>query len=192
MLESSGIAEADREKIIEKMKLAYIPWEENSFPGMLGNVIAGRIANRLDFGGTNCVVDAACAASLAAVKMAVSELQEHHADTMITGGVDTDNSIFMYMSFSKTPAFSKKQIIRPFDADSDGMLIGEGIGMLVLKRLADAERDGDRIYAVIKGIGSSSDGKFKSIYAPRASGQALALNRALHRGRICAIRSRFN
>ena len=178
VLESSGIAAEDREQIIEKMKKAYIHWEENSFPGMLGNVISGRVANRLDLGGMNCVVDAACAASLAAIKMAVTELTDHRADMMITGGVDTDNSIFMYMSFSKTPAFSKNNDIRPFDEGSDGMMIGEGIGMLVLKRLEDAQRDGDRIYAVIKGIGTSSDGKYKSIYAPRASGQALAVDRA--------------
>ncbi len=178
VLESSGIAEEDRTQIIEKMKKAYIRWEENSFPGMLGNVISGRVANRLDLGGMNCVVDAACAASLAAVKLAVTELTDHRADMMITGGVDTDNSIFMYMSFSKTPAFSKNNDIRPFDAGSDGMMIGEAVGMLVLKRLEDAERDGDRVYAVIKGIGTSSDGRYKSIYAPRSSGQALAVNRA--------------
>ncbi|MFO7682365.1 MAG: beta-ketoacyl synthase N-terminal-like domain-containing protein, partial [Chloroflexota bacterium] len=133
-LESSGIPEAERAQIIEKMKKAYIRWEENSFPGMLGNVISGRVANRLDLGGMNCVVDAACAASLAAVKMAVTELTDHRADMMITGGVDTDNSIFMYLSFSKTPAFSRKNDIRPFDADSDGMMIGEAVGMVVLKR----------------------------------------------------------
>ncbi|MCP5099600.1 MAG: polyketide synthase, partial [Chloroflexi bacterium] len=178
VLESSGIAESNRADIIEKMKKAYIRWEENSFPGMLGNVISGRVANRLDLGGMNCVVDAACAASLAAIKMAVTELTDYRADTMITGGVDTDNSIFMYMSFSKTPAFSKANEIRPFDQNADGMMIGEGVGMLVLKRLEDAERDNDRIYAVIKGIGTSSDGRYKSIYAPRASGQALAVDRA--------------
>ncbi|MCB0037160.1 MAG: hypothetical protein KDE51_24180, partial [Anaerolineales bacterium] len=178
VLESSGVAEADRSAIIEKMKKAYIRWEENSFPGMLGNVISGRVANRLDLGGMNCVVDAACAASLAAIKMAVTELTDYRADKMITGGVDTDNSIFMYMSFSKTPAFSKNNDIRPFDTNADGMMIGEGIGMLVLKRLEDAERDNDRIYAVIKGIGTSSDGRYKSIYAPRASGQSLAVQRA--------------
>ena len=110
--------------------------------------------------------------------MAISELLEYRSDMMITGGVDTDNSIFMYMCFSKTPALSRQQAIRPFDAESDGMMLGEGIGMLVLKRLADAERDGDRIYAVIRGIGTSSDGRYRSIYAPRASGQALALRRA--------------
>lgn len=141
-------------------------------------MIAGRIANRLDLGGMNTVVDAACASSLAAVKAAVSELLEGRAEMMISGGVDTDNSPFTFLCFSKTPAFSPSQQTRPFDAQSDGMLIGEGLGMMVLKRLEDAERDGDRIYAVIRGIGSSSDGKFKSIYAPRPSGQSLAIRRA--------------
>ncbi|NQS91461.1 MAG: acyltransferase domain-containing protein, partial [Chloroflexi bacterium] len=178
VLESSGVSPEDTEIIINKIKLAYAPWNENSFPGLLGNVIAGRIANRLDLGGMNSVVDAACASSLAAVKTAVSELIEGRADMMITGGVDADNSPFTYLCFSKTPAFSPSQVIRPFDHKSDGMLIGEGLGMIVLKRLKDAERDKDRIYAVIKGIGSSSDGKFKSIYAPRPSGQSLAINRA--------------
>src|SRR5260370_19824084 len=84
----------------------------------------------------------------------------------------------MYMCFSKTPAFSKSGHIRPFDADADGTLIGEGIGMLALRRLADAERDGNRIYAVIRGIGTASDGRFKSIYAPRADGQVTCLQRA--------------
>ncbi len=177
-LEAQGLPEAQIEQIIEQIKAAYIPWTENTFPGLLGNVIAGRIANRFDLGGLNSVVDAACAASLSATKMAISELIEGNCDMMITGGVDTDNSPFMYMSFSKTPAFSRKGSIRPFDQDSDGMLIGEGVGMVVCKRLDDALRDGDRIYAVIKGIGGSSDGRYKSIYAPRPHGQALAMQRA--------------
>ncbi len=175
---SSGISESDADHIIEKIKSAYVPWEENSFPGMLGNVIAGRIANRFDLGGINCVTDAACASSLSALKLALSELLEGRADMMITGGVDTDNSIVMYMNFSKTPAFTPGDIPRPFDAESDGMMVGEGVGMLVLKRLEDAVRDNDRIYAVIKGIGASSDGRFKSIYAPRGEGQEKALQRA--------------
>ena len=178
VLKNSGVSDEDTQKIIEKIKLAYIGWEENSFPGMLGNVIAGRIANRLELGGINCVVDAACAGSLSALRMALSELTEYRSDMMIAGGVDADNSIFMYMCFSKTPAFSKQGNSSPFDVNSDGMLLGEGMGMMVLKRLEDAERDGDRIYAVIKGMGTSSDGKSKSIYAPRSEGQAVALHRA--------------
>ncbi|WP_081431121.1 type I polyketide synthase [Moorena bouillonii] len=178
VLKSSGLSDQDTKKIVEKIKLAYVQWNENAFPGMLANVIAGRIANRLDLGGTNCVVDAACASSLGALKMAMSELSEHRADMMLTGGVDTDNSLLAYICFSKTPAISPSQTIKPFDAESDGMMLGEGIGMLVLKRLEDAKRDNDTIYAVIKGIGTSSDGKYKSIYAPRPEGQAKALKRA--------------
>jgi acyl transferase domain-containing protein len=178
VLKNSGLSDEDTQHIVQKIKLAYLDWEENAFPGMLTNVIAGRIANRLDFGGTNCAIDAACASSLSAFKMAVSELNEHRANLMLTGGIDIDNSIVTYLCFSKTPALSKRQESRPFDAESDGMLVGEGVGMLVLKRLDDAERDGDRIYAVIRGIGSSSDGRYKSIYAPRPEGQARALRRA--------------
>jgi acyl transferase domain-containing protein len=178
VLKASGVDAEDRAMIIEKFKKAYIGWQENSFPGMLGNVISGRIANRFDFGGTNCVVDAACAGSLAAIKLAISDLLEHRSEVMISGGVCCDNSPFMYMSFSKTPAFTTNEDIRPFDNDSKGMMIGEGIGMMAFKRLEDAERDGDKIYAVLKGIGTSSDGRFKSIYAPRPDGQAKALKRA--------------
>jgi len=177
-LRASGISEEDIPKIVAKMKSAYVGWNENAFPGLLGNVISGRITNRFDLGGINSVVDAACAASLSAIKMALSELVEGRCDMMLTGGVDTDNSPFMYMSFSKTPAFSKSGNISPFGDAADGMLIGEGLGMLVLKRLEDAERDNDRIYGVIKGVGTSSDGRFKSVYAPRPAGQALAMNRA--------------
>ncbi|QDL08014.1 polyketide synthase [Brasilonema sennae CENA114] len=178
VLKSSGLSDEDTQKIIKKIKSAYVNWDENAFPGMLGNVVAGRIANRLNLGGINCVVDAACASSLAALKMAISELVEHRCDMMLTGGVDTDNTIMAYMCFSKTPAVSPSDNVKPFDAKSDGMMLGEGIGMVVLKRLEDAVRDNDKIYAVIKGIGTSSDGRYKSIYAPRQEGQVKALQRA--------------
>ncbi|MEH1911323.1 MAG: beta-ketoacyl synthase N-terminal-like domain-containing protein [Nostoc sp.] len=177
-LKSSGLSDEDTQKIVDKIKSAYVKWDENAFPGMLANVVAGRIANRLNFGGMNCVVDAACASSFGALKMAISELVEHRSDMMLTGGVDTDNTIMAYISFSKTPAVSPSENVKPFDAKSDGMMLGEGIGMIVLKRLEDAERDNDKIYAVIKGIGTSSDGRYKSIYAPRKEGQIKALERA--------------
>ncbi|MBC7883799.1 MAG: acyltransferase domain-containing protein [Anaerolineae bacterium] len=178
VLKSYGLSDANTEKIIGRMKLAYVGWEENAYPGYMANVIAGRIANRLDLGGTTCIVDAACASSLMAFKAALSELCEYRCDMMLTGGVDLDNSILTYLNFSKTPAFSKQQQSRPFDAESDGMMVGEGVGTLVLKRLADAERDKDRIYAVVRGVGSSSDGRHKSIYAPRWEGQVRCLQQA--------------
>ncbi|MGH8920345.1 MAG: beta-ketoacyl synthase N-terminal-like domain-containing protein, partial [Actinomycetes bacterium] len=153
-------------------------WTEDSFPGILLNVTAGRVANRFDLGGVNYTVDAACAASLAAVYLAVRELTDGTADTMIVGGADTSQNPFSYLSFSKTHALSPRGRCRPLDAGADGIVISEGLGVLMLKRLTDAERDGDRIYAVIKGIGGSSDGRDRSLTSPRPEGQALALERA--------------
>lgn len=178
VVRSCGLSEQDADAVADKYVQAFAPWEESSFPGLLANVVAGRVANRLGLGGMNCTVDAACAASLSAIRMAVAELVDGRADLMISGGCDTENSIFGYLCFSKTQALSRSGRIRPFDDDADGTLLGEGIGMVALKRLADAERDGDRIYAVIRGIGSSSDGRATSIYAPHAQGQRLALQRA--------------
>jgi len=177
-LENIGLDDESIRQAIDKMKAAYTDWNENAFPGALGNVVAGRITNRFNLGAANFTTDAACASSLAAVGAAINELTLGHADVMLTGGVDLDNSILTYLCFSKTPALTPRETVRTFDESTDGMLPGEGIGMLVLKRLADAERDGDRIYAVIRGVGSSSDGRYKSIYAPRPEGQALALRRA--------------
>jgi len=173
-----GITGADAEAIISRMQEDYVPWQESSFPGLLGNVVSGRIANRFNLGGTNCTVDAACGSSLSAVHMATMELMANRASMVITGGVDCFNDIFMYMCFSKTPALSPSGDAKPFDANGDGTTLGEGLGMMALKRLEDARRDGDRIYAVIKGVGSSSDGKGKAIYAPSADGQTRALRTA--------------
>ena len=162
----------------EEINASYTPWQESTFPGLLGNVVAGRIANRLDLGGTNCVVDAACASSLAALEIGLNELYLGQSEMVITGGVDTLNDILMFMCFSRTTALSPSGDCRPFSDQADGTMLGEGIGMFALKRLEDAERDGNAIYAVIKGLGSSSDGRAKSIYAPVSSGQAKALRRA--------------
>ena len=183
-LQDAGVADDIAQDVIERIRQQYVEWQENSFPGLLGNVIAGRIANRFDFGGTNCVVDAACASSLSAVHLAMLELQHGKADLVLSGGVDAFNDIFMYMCFSKTPALSPSGHARPFDQNCDGTTLGEGIGLVVLKRLADAQRDGDKIYAVLRGIGSSSDGKGTSIYAPKAEGQVKAYRNAYRDARV--------
>ncbi|MGE0454663.1 MAG: SDR family oxidoreductase [Vicinamibacteria bacterium] len=177
-LREEGLPEDEVQRACDRIAASYTPWQEMTFPGLLGNVIAGRIANRLDLGGTNCVTDAACASSLSALQMAAQELYLGQSEMVIVGGVETFNDIFMYMCFSKTPALSPSGDCRPFSSDADGTLLGEGIAMLALRRLEDAERDGDRIYAVVKGIGSSSDGRARSIYAPVPEGQAKALRRA--------------
>jgi acyl transferase domain-containing protein/NAD(P)-dependent dehydrogenase (short-subunit alcohol dehydrogenase family) len=183
-LEDSGISPDRVQNIMQRISDGFVSWQENSFPGLLGNVVAGRICNRLDLGGTNCVVDAACASSFSAVHLALMELAASRADMVITGGVDTLNDIFMHMCFSQTGILSPSGDIRPFSKHADGILLGEGIGMVVLKRLADAEKDHDRIYAVIQGIGTSSDAKSQSIYAPRAEGQARALRSAYQQAGI--------
>jgi acyl transferase domain-containing protein/NAD(P)H-dependent flavin oxidoreductase YrpB (nitropropane dioxygenase family)/NAD(P)-dependent dehydrogenase (short-subunit alcohol dehydrogenase family) len=153
-------------------------WTEDSFPGILLNVIAGRVANRFDLGGANFTVDAACASSLAAVYLATRELSSGSSDLVIAGGVDTVQSPFGYLCFSKTQALSPRGRCRAFDATADGIAISEGLAVVVLKRLADAERDGDRIYAVIKGVAASSDGRDKSLTSPRPQGQMRVLQRA--------------
>lgn len=153
-------------------------WTEDSFPGLLLNVAAGRVANRFDFGGINGTVDAACASSLAAVYQAVNELRLGKCDLALAGGVDVMQSPFMYLCFAKTQALSPRGYCQTFDEQSDGIAISEGLAAVALKRLADAERDGDRIYAVIRGMGGSSDGRAKGLTAPRPEGQLRALRRA--------------
>jgi acyl transferase domain-containing protein/NAD(P)H-dependent flavin oxidoreductase YrpB (nitropropane dioxygenase family)/NADP-dependent 3-hydroxy acid dehydrogenase YdfG len=151
---------------------------EDSFAGVLANVIAGRIANRLDLGGANYTVDAACTSSLAAVDLACKELASGSSDMVIGGGADLHNSINDYLMFASVHALSPTGQCRSFDAKADGIVLGEGVAAVVLKRLADAERDGDRVYAVIKGVGASSDGKSLGLTAPRKEGQERALGRA--------------
>jgi acyl transferase domain-containing protein/NAD(P)-dependent dehydrogenase (short-subunit alcohol dehydrogenase family) len=153
-------------------------WTEDSFPGILLNVAAGRVANRLDLGGVNYTIDAACASSLAAVRAATTELEQRTSDMVLVGGADTVQNPFGYQCFSSSQALSPTGRCRPFDAAADGIAISEGVAVVVLKRLADAEAAGDRIYAVIKGVGASSDGRDRSLTAPRPEGQALALQRA--------------
>lgn len=177
-LKESGLPDAQVDELVQRI-LDYFPaWKETTFPGLLGNVIAGRIANRLDLHGTNCVVDAACASSLSALSMALNELYLHQSDLVLTGGVDALNHPLMYMCFAQTGALSHTGDCRPFSDQADGTMMGEGVGMLALRRLSDAERDGNSIYAVIRACGSSSDGSSKSVYAPVADGQAIALQRA--------------
>ena len=159
--------------------LAQLPeWTEDSFPGLLPNVIAGRIANQFDLGGTNLSTSAACAAGLAALSLGMDELRAGKSRMSIVAAVDVAQNPFVYLCFSKTMALSPTGTPRCFDAASDGIVISQGVGVVILKRLEDAERDGDRIYAVLRGLGSSSDGRGKSLTAPTSRGQMRAIRRA--------------
>ncbi|MDV7210010.1 SDR family NAD(P)-dependent oxidoreductase [Azotobacter beijerinckii] len=174
-----GLPEAAAKQLMEALYEQDLPkWTEDSFPGILENVIAGRVANRFDLRGTNFVVDAACASSLAALDAGIRQLRSHDADVAVVGAIDATNNPIGYLCFAQTHALSPRGRSRPFDDSADGIALGEGVVSLVLKRLGDAERDGDRIYAVIKGIGASSDGRNRSLTAPHPQGQLTALQRA--------------
>ncbi|HET9782239.1 MAG TPA: beta-ketoacyl synthase N-terminal-like domain-containing protein, partial [Candidatus Dormibacteraeota bacterium] len=170
-----------RSAILEETRsavaLSHPPITEDTMPGELANVIAGRVANVFDMHGPNYVCDAACASALAAMNAAVEELIDGHCDVVLTGGLDRTMNATAFVKFCKIGALSATGT-RPYAEGADGFVMGEGGGMFVLKRLADAERDGDRIYAVVRGLGGSSDGKGKGITAPNPIGQKLAVERA--------------
>ncbi|MER7838002.1 beta-ketoacyl synthase N-terminal-like domain-containing protein [Streptomyces sp. NPDC096040] len=154
------------------------PASPESAIGLVPNLAASRIANRLDLRGPAYTVDAACASSLVAVDQAVTELAAGRCDLMLAGGVHHCHDITLWSVFSQLRALSPSQRIRPFHREADGILIGEGTGVVVLKRLADAERDGDRVYAVIRGTGVASDGRTAGLVNPDPGGQAHAVRQA--------------
>jgi len=164
--------------------------DRRCFPGILGNVSAGRIANRLNLSGSNFTVDAACGTSLAALQTAIEQLKLGHCDVALAGAMDGTTNVMGFVSFGKTRALSPRGQCRTFDDSADGIAISDGVAALVLKRLSDAERDGDKIYAIIRGTGSSSDGKARSLTAPDKEGQILALRRAYENARYHAFSCR--
>ena len=164
---------------VDEEDLARLPvWTEDSFPGILLNVVSGRVANRFDLGGRNFTVDAACASSLSALDLAVSELQSGRSDLALAGAIEAELSPHAYVAFTKTGALSPTGEARVFSEDADGIVLGEGAVVFVLKRLSDAHRDGDRVYARILGIAGASDGKGLGLTAPKSSGQVRAVARA--------------
>ena len=150
---------------------------EDTMPGELANCMAGRIANLFNLHGPNFTVDAACASAMAAMDAAIEGLAAHEFDVAITGGVDRNMGVSSFVKFCAIGALSPSGT-RPYADGADGFVMGEGAGLFVLKRLADAERDGDRIYAVVRGVGGASDGKGKGITAPNPVGQRLAVERS--------------
>ncbi|MFZ0948591.1 MAG: SDR family NAD(P)-dependent oxidoreductase [Candidatus Sulfotelmatobacter sp.] len=150
---------------------------EDTMPGELANCIAGRIANVFNFHGPNYVVDAACASAMAAISASIEGLVENDFDLAVTGGIDRNMGASTYIKFCKIGALSATGT-RPYAEGADGFVMGEGAAIFLLKRLADAERDGDKIYAVLRGMGGSSDGRGKGITAPNPIGQKFAIERA--------------
>ncbi|MCX5794637.1 MAG: beta-ketoacyl synthase N-terminal-like domain-containing protein [Elusimicrobia bacterium] len=143
---------------------------------------AGVVARGLGLGGGSFALDAACASSLYALKLACDELRAGRADAMLTGGVSRPESLYTQMGFSQLRALSASGRPAPFDESADGLVVGEGAGMFVLKRLEDALRAGDRVYGVIAGIGLSND-VGGSLLAPNTPGQLRAMRAAYQEAR---------
>ena len=170
--------DADTEaELRAQLQASLPPFTPEMAPGLVPNVITGRIANRLDLMGPNYIVDAACASSLIAVEHAMQELRSGRCDMVLAGGVHASTPPQINMIFSQLGALARNAV-KPFHAGAEGTLLSEGVGMVVLKRLVDAEADGDRIYALLKGAGTASDGKALGLLAPRSEGEVLALERA--------------
>jgi acyl transferase domain-containing protein len=150
---------------------------EDTMPGELANVIAGRISNVFDLVGPNYTVDAACASNAAALEIAVQRLRSGDLDMVLTGAVDASQNVAQFVKFAKIGALSPDGCF-PFDERANGFVMGEGCALFLLKRESEAIRDGDRVYATIRGVGSSSDGRGRSLVAPTIEGQTRAIERA--------------
>ncbi|MBV8267909.1 MAG: acyltransferase domain-containing protein [Planctomycetaceae bacterium] len=172
------------EAVRADLKASLPPFGPETIPGQLTNATAGRVADRLDLAGASFVVDAASASSLVALDLGARALVDRHADLALVGGVYLAADVDFPMVFCQLGALSRSGRARPFARDADGTLPGEGVGVVVLKRLRDAERDGDRVYAVLKGVGLASDGRGCGLASPGAKGHARAIRRAYRRSGI--------
>ena len=173
-----NLSEDDLARLRTALQKQLPPSNTDIAPGLVPNVMTGRIANRLNLKGPNYIVDAACSSSLLAVNAAMDELRSGRSRLMIAGGVNASLPAEVSVIFTQLGALSGRGKVRPFEQGSDGTLLGEGLGMVVLKRVDDALADGDRIYAVLRGIGQASDGRGTGLLAPSEEGEALSIRRA--------------
>ena len=173
-----GASNGAREEIRERLVAALPPVTPEVVACAMPSLVAGRAANRFNVMGRNYTLDAACASSLVAVDNVVRGLRERRCDLGIAAGVHICQKPGFWLAFQTIGAMSRSGVCRPFAENADGLLMGEGIGVVVLKRLSDALQDGDRIYASIRAVGVASDGRGTAVMTPRLEGQILALRRA--------------
>jgi PfaB family protein len=156
-----------------------LPGNMSADNGRISGYPAAVISRALSLSGVHLSLDAACASSLYSVKLACDYLLTRKADMMLAGAVSAADPLFIHMGFSIFQAYPEEGAASsPLDEKSKGLVAGEGAGMFVLKRYSDALRDGDRIHAVIRGIGLSNDGKGQSVLSPNIKGQLIAFERA--------------
>ncbi|WP_084486089.1 polyketide synthase Pks13 [Nocardia beijingensis] len=152
--------------------------EAYAIMGSVSSIIPNRVSYFFDFRGPSVSVDTACSSTLVAVHEAVQALRNGDADLALAGGVNMLLAPMATLGFDANGGVAKDGHIKAFSNDADGMVRSEGGGLVVLKRLADAERDGDTIYAVIKGTAVNNDGRSNGLLAPNPDAQAEVLRRA--------------
>ncbi|MFE7754023.1 SDR family NAD(P)-dependent oxidoreductase [Streptomyces sp. NPDC057429] len=157
------------------------PWTST---GAAGSIAANRVSYLLDLHGPSMTIDSACSSSLVAVHQACRSLRNHECDTALAAGVNVLLSPAVTASFEQADALAADGRCKPFDAAADGITRGEGCGVVALKRLADAQRDGDRVIAVIRGTAVNQDGRSAGIMAPNPAAQEALLRGALRDARI--------
>ncbi|GAX36834.1 PfaB family protein [Nodularia sp. NIES-3585] len=170
----------------ENFNLATLPTATKAsvYNAMISGLPASIVAQALSLSRINLCLDAACSSSFYAIKLASHYLSSHKADMMLAGAISCADSLFVRMLFSGVQGFAEDGTSRPLDKTSRGLIPGDGVGMVVLKRYADAVRDGDNILATICGNGLSNDGKGKHLLSPNTKGQVLAFERAYKEAQI--------
>ncbi|MDQ0933252.1 SDR family NAD(P)-dependent oxidoreductase [Streptomyces turgidiscabies] len=152
------------------------PWTST---GAAGSIAANRMSYLLDLRGPSMTIDTACSSSLVAVHQACRSLRDGECDTALAAGVNVLLSPAITANFDQVGALAPDGRCKPFDARADGIVRGEGCGVVVLKRLTDAQRDGDRVLAVIRGTAVNSDGRSAGLMAPNPVAQEALLRSAL-------------
>ncbi len=164
--------------IMQNLKDSLNQCNSDTIPGVMPNIIAGRIANKFNFGGKTLIIDSACASSLIALELAINDIKLNNSDMAIVGGIHVNSFPFYYQMFCGIGALSHNENIRPFDNEADGTLLADGIGMVVIKRLNLAIKDKDRIYARILATSSGSSGHEVGLLAPSAQAEARVIQKA--------------
>ena len=184
VLDKHGVDEATYKKLYDQMtkeldERGHIWNSSIAAVGAIPSSLSNRVAQIFGLRGMNMTVDGACASSFTAIDAACHALMAGDANIAVAGGTDLGTNPPIYVGFSSVNGLSTRGVANPFDHSADGLVIGEGLAIVVLKRLEDALKNGDRIRAVIRGIGSSSDGAGQAIYNPSVEGRARAFEHAL-------------
>jgi 3-oxoacyl-(acyl-carrier-protein) synthase/phosphopantetheinyl transferase (holo-ACP synthase) len=173
-----GVQKEELEKIRKEFQSKLGRYQADTAAGSMPNLVVSLAANKFNLKGPAYTIDAACASSLIAVEHAVNLLLSDQCDIALAGGMHLSQGASFWSVFNIIGAASRKEQITPFSEDADGLLIGEGVGILVMKRMEKAIADKDRIYSVIKACSSGSDGSDVSVMAPSSNGQIATLKLA--------------